>query len=91
MKDLKEYGVDLEKEYNDTKSKLIRLETKILKRALLLQKQSPKTLIWNIPLSKFKYLKRYNVRDLLSIIKTVEEEYVSKSKQTVMNFNSKDK
>ena len=78
---MKEYGADLEKQYNDTKSKLIILEAKILKRAKLVQKQSPKTLIWDKPLSTYKYLKRYKVEDLLKIIKFVEAEYVSKSKQ----------
>lgn len=78
---MKEYGADLEKQYSDTKSKLIVLEAKIRKRALLLQKLSPKTIIWKLPLSKLKFLKRYKIEDLLFIIQIVEKEYVSKSRQ----------
>ena len=78
---MKEYGADLEKQYNDYKSKLIRLEAKILKRAMLVKKQSPKTLVWGVPISKLKYLERYSIKDLLTVIKTVEEQYISKSKQ----------
>ena len=85
---MKEYGADLEKQYNDTKSELIILEAKIRKRAKLVQKQSPKTLIWNISLSKYD-LAICNIKDLLMVIKIVEEEYVSKSKQTVMDFKTK--
>ena len=83
---MKEYGADLEKQYNDTKSKLIILEAKIRKRAKLVQKQSPKTHVWYMPLSKFK-LEMYKIEDLLTIIQLVEKEYVSKSIQ-LDAFNS---
>ena len=64
-KELKEYGADLLKEYNELQAKQKHLEAKIYKRA--------KLVLGNMPKVDPKYL--------LRLIIHKEEEYVKQSKQ----------
>lgn len=87
--DIKKYGVDLEKEYNDTQLKLKNLEAKILKRAKLLCKLSPKTEINQLTVAAYYHmhpdakdgLNHMTIDSLLFVIKKIEADYVSKTKQ----------
>ena len=77
---MKEYGADLQKEYNDTKSKLANLEGKIEKRVKLIQKRMPDVIVDDWKLREHHVL-HYSHEYMLAIIIEVEKQYVSKSTQ----------
>ena len=79
--DIKKYGVDLEKDYNDTKLKLANLEAKILKRAKLLKKQQPDMIVLGIKTANRGSMENRSINYLLTFIKEIERIYVNRSKQ----------
>lgn len=81
---IKEYGVDLEKQYKDAEKKLVVINNKIRKRAIFLIKQCPDfELEEGKPIKHLlNWIDEFSGELLLDMIKKVEADYVSKTQQT---------
>ena len=85
---IKEYGTDFLKQYQDQEKKEKTLRNKVIKKMKFLLDNSNDPYLHGL---KKDRLDEHSTPMMIFIIMRVEQNYVNKTKQTEMNFNSKDK